>query len=58
MEIRPIRTEADYEAALAEVEVFFDMAPEPAPGTPDGDRFDILVTLISAYEAQHYPIEL
>jgi hypothetical protein len=40
MEIRPIRTEADYEAALAEVEVFFDMDSELEPGTPDGDRFD------------------
>jgi HTH-type transcriptional regulator/antitoxin HigA len=57
MDIRPIRTEADYEAALAEVEVFFDMEPEPEPGTPDGDRFDVLATLIVAYEAQHYPID-
>ena len=56
MEIRPIRTEADYEAALAEVEVFFDMDSEPEPGTPDGDRFDVLATLIAAYEARHYPI--
>jgi HTH-type transcriptional regulator/antitoxin HigA len=56
MEIRPIRTEADHEAALAEVEVFFDMDSEPEPGTPDGDRFDVLATLIAAYEARHYPI--
>lgn len=55
--LHPIRTEADYMAALAEVEVFFDMEQEPEPGTPEGDRFEILVTRIAAYEAQHYPID-
>lgn len=52
--IRPIRTEADYEWALAEVTKYFDDQPEP--GTPDGDRFDVLSTLIEAYEDRHYPI--
>ncbi len=52
MDIRPIRTEADYEAALAEIERLFDAAPN----TPDGDRLEVLITLVEAYEAQHYPI--
>ncbi|MDR2839200.1 MAG: transcriptional regulator [Azonexus sp.] len=56
MEIHPIRTEADYKAALREVSACFDN--EPAPGTAAGDRFEILLTLVEAYEAKHYPIDL
>lgn len=56
MEIRPIHSEADYQAALRAVSAYFDS--EPAPGTPDGDRFEILLTLVEAYEAKHYPIDL
>jgi HTH-type transcriptional regulator/antitoxin HigA len=56
MEIRPIRTDADYRAALAEVSPMFD--DEPEPGTLAGDRFDVLVTLIEAYEREHFPIDL
>jgi len=52
MEIKPIRTKADYRAALAEIERLFDAAP----GTPDGDRLDVLTTLVEAYEARHEPI--
>ena len=52
MEIKPIRTEADYESALNEIEKLM----ESQPGTPEGDRMDVLVTLIEAYEAQHFPI--
>ena len=52
MDIRPIRTKAAYRAALKEVERLWDAEP----GTPDGDRVDVLVTLIEAYEATHYPI--
>jgi antitoxin component HigA of HigAB toxin-antitoxin module len=52
MDIRPIRTEEDYEAALAEIERLFDAAPF----TPEGDRLDVLTTLVEVYEAQHYPI--
>lgn len=52
MNIRPIRTKADYRAALKEVEHLW----EADPGTPDGDRMDVLVTLIEAYEARHFPI--
>ena len=47
MDIRPIRTKADYRAALKEV----DRLWEADPGTPEGDRVDVLVTLIEAYEA-------
>lgn len=50
--VRPIHTEEDYEAALAEVEALWDAQP----GTPQGDRLDVLVTLVEAYEAEHYPI--
>lgn len=56
MEIRPIRTRDDYKAAMREVSAYFDN--EPTPGTPDGDRFEILLTLVEAYESKHYPIEL
>jgi len=52
MDIRPIRTKADYRAALKEVERLW----EAEPGTPEGDHVDVLVTLIEAYEAKHFPI--
>jgi HTH-type transcriptional regulator/antitoxin HigA len=54
MDIRPIRTEADYDWALAQVELYFN--DQPVPGTPDADRFDVLSDLIEAYEAKHHPI--
>lgn len=52
--IRPIKTDEDYRWALSEVERYFDA--EPDVGTPDGDRFDVLSTLIDAYEAQNWSI--
>ena len=52
-ELRPIRSEADYAAALEEVERLWGAAA----GTPDGDRLDVLATLISAYEAARVPLE-
>jgi HTH-type transcriptional regulator/antitoxin HigA len=52
MDIKPIRTEKDYEAALAEI----DQVWGAEPGTPEGDRFEVLFTLVEAYEDQHYPI--
>jgi HTH-type transcriptional regulator/antitoxin HigA len=52
-DIRPIRTKADHRWALKEVERHWDANP----GTPDGDRVDILVTLIEAYEEKHFPID-
>ena len=54
MELKPIRTEAQYTAALREVSPFFDA--EPALSTPEADRFEMLLMLIEAYEAKHYPI--
>lgn len=56
MEIRPIHTKADYNAALRQVSAYFDNEPEP--GTPDGDRFEVLLTLVEAYETRHFPIDL
>ena len=56
MNIRPIRTDEDYKLALREVSAFFDN--EPDPNTPDGDRFEILITLIEGYETKHFPVEL
>jgi HTH-type transcriptional regulator/antitoxin HigA len=52
-DIKPIRTDADHEAALLEVERLWG-APS---GTPAGDRLDVLATLIDAYEAQRHPID-
>lgn len=54
MEIRPIRTQTDYQEALREIELLFD-TPE---NTPEYDRLDILSTLVEAYEKKHFPIEL
>ncbi len=56
MNIRPIRTESDYQAVLREVSAYFDNEPEP--GTEDGDRFEILLTLVEAYEAKQFPVDL
>lgn len=53
MQLKPIRTEADYEAALQEIERLMGAEPD----TADGDRLDILATLVEAYEAEHHPIE-
>ena len=52
-DLKPIRIEADYEAALAEVERLWGAKS----GTPKGDRLDVLATLIEAYEAKHYPMD-
>jgi HTH-type transcriptional regulator/antitoxin HigA len=52
VEIRPIKTEADYQAALAEIDRLFDADPN----TPAGDRLDVLATLVEAYEEQHYSL--
>ena len=52
--IRPIRTEADYDWGLAEVEAAFHL--EPAPDSAEGQRLSVLLDLIEAYEARHRPI--
>lgn len=54
MDVRPIRNEADLTWALAEVSRYFESEPEP--GTPEADRFDVLSTLIGAYEARHHEV--
>lgn len=51
---RPIRTEAEYKAALEEIEAYFEREPED--DTPEADRFDLLTLLIEAYEERHHPI--
>lgn len=56
MHIRPIRTEADYQASLREASRLMENDPEA--DTADGDRLDVLVTLIQAYEDRHFPIDL
>ena len=56
MEIRPIHTKADYKAALTAVSALVDA--DPKRGTPDADRLEVLGTLLEAYEAQHFHIEL
>jgi HTH-type transcriptional regulator/antitoxin HigA len=53
--IRPIRNDDDLQWAIAEVSRYFDV--QPAPGTPEANRFDLLSDLIEAYEAKHYRIE-
>ncbi len=52
-EVKPIRSAADYRKALAEVERLWGAKG----GTPEGDRLDVLATLIDAYETQHYPLD-
>lgn len=54
MNIKPIKTDADYRAALKEVETL--MMAEP--NTPEGEKLDVLVTLIEAYEHKHFPLDL
>ena len=54
MEIKPIKTKADHRAALKEIEAL--MAAEP--DTPEGERLDVLVTLVEAYEKKHYRFDL
>ena len=54
MKIKPIRTRADHRAALKEIEALM-----PArPGTPEGERLDVLVTLVEAWERKRFPMDL
>ncbi len=53
MEIKPIRTKADYERTLREIERLWG----GKQGTPDGDRLDVLATLVEAYEQKHFPLD-
>lgn len=52
-ELKPIRTQADYKAALAEIERLWGARI----GTPKGERLDVLATLVDAYETEHYPMD-
>lgn len=56
MDIHPIHTKADYKAAIKVVSALVDA--DPKRGTPEGDRLEVLGTLLEAYEAEHYPIDL
>lgn len=53
MDIQPIRTADDHEKALREIEALWGSES----GTPDGDKLDILITLVDRYEDEHFPIE-
>jgi len=53
MDIKPIKSEADYEAALAEIAELMNAEP----GTEEGDRLDVLATLVEAYEAKAHPTD-
>lgn len=53
MELRPIRTKREYQAALKQAEALWD-APQ---GTPEADRFEVIALLIETYERKHYPID-
>ena len=54
MEINPVKTDADYQAALKEIETLMMAEPD----SPEGEKLDVLVTLIEAYEGKHYPLDL
>ena len=54
MDINPIRTESDYREAVKRIETLMDAREN----TPEGDLLDVLVTLVEAYEAKRYPIDL
>jgi len=54
MDIKPIKTDADYRASLKEVERLMMAAPD----TPEGEKLDVMVTLVEAYETIHFPMDL
>ncbi len=53
MDIKAIRTEEDYREALSEIEALM----HAQAGTPEGEKLDVLVTLVEAYEKKHYPLD-
>lgn len=53
MDMKPIKTEGDYDAALAEIDRLMGSPPD----SRDGDELEVLVALVEAYEAVHWPIE-
>ena len=54
MNVKPIKTELDYRAALREIETLMSAQPD----SPEGDKLDVLTTLVEAYERKHYPLEM
>ncbi|NCS02494.1 MAG: transcriptional regulator [Microcystis aeruginosa G13-07] len=54
LDLHPIKTESEYEAALLEIESLLEVPP----GTPEAARLDLLATLVDAYEQEHFPIPL
>ncbi len=54
MDIKPIKNDVDYQAALKDIETL--MVAEP--NTPEGDKLEVMVTLVEAYETKHFPMEL
>jgi len=54
MNIKPIKSTSDYGAALKEI----DSLMMATPDTPEGEKLDVLVTLVEAYEQKHYPLDL
>ena len=56
LELRPIRTKTDYRVALKTAEAFFDVSDEPDPDSAEGAFFEVLLTLIQAYEREHFTV--
>ena len=54
MDIKPIKVDADYRAALKDIESLMSARPD----TPEGEKLEVLVALIEAYEAKHFPLDL
>lgn len=54
MDIKPVKTNADYRAALKDIDTLMVADPD----TPEGEKLDVLVTLVEAYEQKHYPLDL
>ena len=54
MDVKPIKTKRDYESALKAIERLMAAKRD----TPEGDRLDVLVTLVEAYEGRHFPLDL
>ena len=52
MDVRPLHNDQDYDWAIREITRYFEA--EPVPGTADGDRFEVLSTLIKEYEDKHF----
>lgn len=54
MDIKPVKTDADYRRALKEIESLMTAAP----GSPEWEKLDVLVTLVEAYERKHFPMDM